>query len=150
VNVRHAKKTLAIKGNKKTFVNKLHVCLVRSYAGTNSAECAEQKGKKMNITAITSEGFISCGGMGAHVHWDRNNAKAKKDGLQSCHHCGKGMADNTAYRCFFVWQSDEIVPLNKVAEVEAQGKGEWVRVGNTCIKNFVYKNEIETYFEKVG
>jgi hypothetical protein len=104
----------------------------------------------MNITAITEEGFISCGGMGAHDHWERNTKKAKRDGLESCNHCGKGMADNTAYRCFFIWQSDEIVSLDKVAEVEASGRGEWVRIGNTCIKNFVYKNEIEIYFEKAG
>jgi len=109
------------------------------------------EGKKMNITEITTDGLLNCGGMGAHIHWDRNVNKAKRDGLESCNHCGKGMIENTAYRCYFVWQQDSIVPLNKVAEFEAMGQGEWVRIGNTCIKNFVQnKNEINIYFEKTG
>lgn len=104
------------------------------------------------ITEVTKDGLLNDGGnMGAHLHWDRNVNKAKRDGLESCQHCGKGMIENTGYRCFYSWENIAIIPFNKVSEFEKMGQGEWVRIGSTCVKNFIAnKNELETYFVKAG
>lgn len=90
---------------------------------------------------------IGCGGLGAHDFWDKNIAKAKRDGLESCAHCGKGMVDGTGFIAVYFWENDSFYPLTMKDEVLAAG-GEIVRVGPTCAKQFVYKNDVQTYFEK--
>lgn len=86
---------------------------------------------------------INCGGLGAHVNWDSNLRKAKREGLEHCSHCAKGMAEGTGWLVRWVWQIDSIVPFD--AE-----DGEIRRIGNSCIKQFMQPELKATHFVKVG
>jgi hypothetical protein len=93
---------------------------------------------------VNNETNIKCGGMGAHEFWDRNTKKAKRDGFETtCAHCGKGMAEDTGFIARWVWTSDTLVPLTSTT-------GEVIRLGNTCVKNFFYKEFKNTHFAKAG
>lgn len=86
---------------------------------------------------------INCGGMGAHEQWERNSKKAKRDGLESCAHCAKGMVEGTGWLVRWVWQIDAIVDFNST-------EGEVRRIGNSCVKNFLTPEFKNTHFVKVG
>lgn len=91
---------------------------------------------------VNGEINIKCGGLGANDNWDRNTKKAERDGYTSkCAHCGKGMAEGTGYIARWVWTSDTLVPLTST-------KGELIRLGNSCVKEFLYKEFKNTHFTK--
>ena len=90
---------------------------------------------------------ISSSELGAHVHWERNMAKSKRDGLQPCRHCGKGMLEDTGY--VGIWSPDYFHPLAEVDEALSEG-AEFVRIGNECVKNFADKTELPLYFVKMS
>lgn len=92
-------------------------------------------------------GQIECGGLGAHKDWDRNTAKANRDGLERCNHCGKGMTEGTGFKAVWFWKNDCFYPLTVKEEVLAAG-GEMVNLGVHCVKQFANKDEFNTYFEK--
>ena len=98
----------------------------------------------MNTTAITDyfnwkeiaeleqQGQISAmSELGCNENWYRNIDKARRDGLPSCVHCGRGVDLNTAWAirlghgiCEYAWKID--------LDNEIANASEWVLVGSTC------------------
>ena len=81
--------------------------------------------------------------MGAHEHYERNLKKAKRDGLNHCAHCGKGINENAGYLVRWMWQNDSIIPFDSES-------GEIKHIGNTCIKNIAFEEIPLNYFVKAG
>jgi hypothetical protein len=86
---------------------------------------------------------INTGGFGAHESWESNLKKAKRDGLESCGHCGKGMVEGTGWEVRI--DMEYLLPLN-------DQNGRIVRVGNSCVNNWKkdYPEFKDTHFAKVG
>jgi len=62
--------------------------------------------------------------LGATENWFRNSEKAKRDGLEYCEHCGKGMNEGTGF---------------------------YVRVLSTCINKFAMVAKVPaTHYMKAG
>ena len=96
----------------------------------------------------TQEKVIRCGGMGATENWDRNNKSANKKGFAKedrCAHCAKGMAEKTGWLVRWVWQNDTIISFDST-------KGEVIRLGNECVKEWLksYPELKNTHFVKAG
>jgi hypothetical protein len=82
--------------------------------------------------------------LGATENWFRNSEKAKRDGLEYCEHCGKGMAEGTG---FLVRMHDDlttVIPFNST-------EGKVVRIGTTCINKFAFIAKLPaTHYGKAG
>jgi len=98
---------------------------------------------KNRKTKTTPQPF-NAGGLGAHPQWEQNTKKAKRDGLEYCRHCGKGMIDDTGY--IGIWDSgDDFWPFEMMDQAFAQG-AEFVRLGPNCAKQFTNKEYFAYYF----
>jgi len=103
------------------------------------------------MNEVTTQEPLNTFGLGAHEHWDRNTAKAKRDGLESCSHCGKGMIEGTGYTAIWKYfDEDNFYPLSMKEQVLASGHAQIVRLGTTCVKNFTTKDKFDIYFQKAG
>lgn len=90
-----------------------------------------------------TDNSINTGGLGAHDNWDVNLRKAKRDGLDHCGHCAKGMVEGTGWEVRV--KGEFIIPFDSA-------EGRIVRLGNSCVNNWKreYPEFKDTHFVKVG
>jgi len=82
--------------------------------------------------------------LGAHVNWDRNLKAAKRDGLEPCAHCAKGMEQGTGYLVRVIVEREKVINFDAT-------QGEIVRIGSTCINKFAAVGKLPaTHFAKAG
>jgi hypothetical protein len=81
--------------------------------------------------------------LGATENWFRNSQKAKRDGLEYCEHCGKGMAQGTGFLIRCIIETETVVAFDST-------EGTVVRIGTTCINKFAFNKLPATHYAKAG
>jgi hypothetical protein len=81
--------------------------------------------------------------LGATNNWYTNTKKAKEQGLESCAHCGKGMAEGTGFLVRTIIEKELVIPFDAT-------EGEIVRIGKACIKNFAFETLPATHYKKAS
>ncbi len=82
--------------------------------------------------------------LGAHLNWDRNLKSAKRDGLEPCAHCAKGMVEGTGFYVRVLIETEKLIAFDRT-------DGKVVRVGSTCINKFAFVDKVPaTHYMKAG
>ena len=91
---------------------------------------------------MTTATGIQCE-LGATENWYRNSEKAKRDGLEYCEHCGKGMTEGTGFLIRCIIETETVIPFNSI-------EGKIYRIGTTCINKFAFRKLPTTHYAKAG
>jgi hypothetical protein len=82
--------------------------------------------------------------LGATENWFRNSEKAKRDGLEYCEHCGKGMNEGTGFYVRVLSDMTNLIAFDRT-------DGVVVRIGSTCINKFAMVAKVPaTHYMKAG